>query len=90
MKPNAADARYARRARWYHWLVFAFVALAYLLINVRGFSAKGSDVRTLSMQGHILAGLTVLALVLPRLLHRLRHTPPPVVRELVPKIYTVR
>jgi cytochrome b561 len=71
-------ARYPRRARWFHWLAFAFVALAYVLINLRGFFAKGSAGRTLSMQGHVLAGLIVLALVLPRLLHRLRNAPPPI------------
>ena len=82
MEPNAADARYTRPARWFHWLIFAFVALAYLLINLRGIAAKGSAARTLSMQGHMLAGLIVLVLILPRLLHRLRHAPPPIVPPL--------
>lgn len=76
--PSAPVARYSRRARWFHWLAFAFVALAYLLINLRGSFAKGSDGRTLSFQGHMLAGLVVLALVLPRLLHRLRNAAPPI------------
>ncbi len=74
----APAARYSRLARWYHWLSFAFVALAYVLINLRGMTARGSDARTLVMQGHFLAGVIVLALVLPRLLHRLRNAPPPI------------
>ena len=81
MKQSVPVARYSRLARWSHWLTFAFVALAYLLINLRGMAAKGSDERTLFMQSHILAGLAVLALVLPRLLHRLRNVPPPIVRR---------
>lgn len=75
---NPPVARYSRPARWFHWLTFAFVALAYLLINLRDIPARGSDARSLIMQGHIVAGLVVLALVLPRLLHRLRNAPPPV------------
>jgi cytochrome b561 len=78
MEPPFAPARYSRSARWFHWLAFAFVALAYLLINLRNILTHGSDARTLAMQGHMLAGLVVLALVLPRLLHRLRNAPPPI------------
>lgn len=70
--------RYSRRARWFHWAAFAFVALAYLFINLRGYFPRGSDAGRTSMQAHYLVGLVVLALVLPRLLHRLRNTPPPV------------
>ncbi len=71
-------ARYSRPARWFHWLTFAFVALAYLLINLRDIPPRGSDARSLIMQGHIVAGLVVLALVLPRLRQRLRNAPPPI------------
>ena len=84
MEPSTASvARYSRSARWFHWLAFAFVGLAYLLINLRGIFTHGSDARTLAMQGHVLAGLVVLALVLPRLLHRLRNSPPPIAPPLV-------
>jgi cytochrome b561 len=76
--PNAPVARYSRPARWFHWLAFACVALAYLLINLRGAFPRGSDGRTLSLQGHQLIGLVVLALLLPRLLHRSRTAPPPI------------
>src|ERR1039457_630085 len=78
MEREGSFARYSPAARWFHWLTFAFVALAYLLINLRGLAPKVGNARTLDMQGHMLAGLIVLALVLPRLLHRLGHAPPPI------------
>jgi cytochrome b561 len=68
--------RYSLRARWFHWLAFAAVALAYLFINLRGVFPRGSAEAKVPMQGHILFGLAVLAIVLPRLLHRLRNAPP--------------
>jgi len=79
METDATTHRYTLAARLFHWFVFAFVALAYVLINLRGFAPRGSHERSLIMQGHIVAGLVVLALVLPRLLHRLRHRPPVIV-----------
>ena len=73
----ASPARYTPLARWLHWVVFAAVALAYLFINLRGFFPRGSAGAKVQMEGHILAGLAVFALVLPRLLQRMRHAPPP-------------
>lgn len=70
--------RYSRHARWLHWTIFGLVALAYLLINLRGVFPRGSDALHTTMAGHYMAGLAVLVLVLPRLLHRLRNAPPPV------------
>ncbi len=74
--PQATDtpvlARYARSSRWLHWLMAGLVILAYLLIDGRGWFPKGSTLRTLFVQGHFWTGLLVLALVLPRLLARLR------------------
>ena len=69
--------RYSRRARWFHWLAFVAVALAYFFINLRGVFPRGSAAAKVPMQGHILFGLVVLAIVLPRMLHRLRNAPPP-------------
>ncbi|MEO6138071.1 MAG: cytochrome b [Luteimonas sp.] len=74
--------RYTPAARWFHWLAFAAVALAYLFINLKGVFPKGTPASKVPMQGHILFGLAVLALVLPRMLHRLRNAPPPVVPPL--------
>lgn len=70
--------RYSRNARWFHWLAFGLVALAYLLINLRELFPRGSDALRTTMASHYMVGLVVLALVLPRLLHRLRNVPPPV------------
>ena len=75
--PLPPELRYTRRARFFHWTMFAFVALAYLMINLVDLYERGTPLRRAVMQSHILAGLVVLALVLPRLLHRLRHPPPP-------------
>jgi cytochrome b561 len=80
----APTERYSRQARWFHWLAFAAVALAYVFINFRGAFPRGSDAAKVPMQGHILFGLVVLALVLPRLLHRLRNAPPPVAPAIAP------
>jgi cytochrome b561 len=74
--------RYTPAERWFHWLAFAAVMLAYVFINFRGVFPRGTPASRVPMQGHILFGLVVLALVLPRLLHRLRNTPPPVVPPL--------
>jgi cytochrome b561 len=74
--------RYTLSARWFHWLAFAAVTLAYGFINFRGVFPRGTPASRVPMQGHILFGLVVLALVLPRLLHRVRNTPPPVVPPL--------
>lgn len=70
--------RYSRQARWLHWTIFGLVALTYLLINLRGVFPRGSDAVRTTMASHYMAGLAVLVLVLPRLLHRRRNTPPPI------------
>ena len=77
--PLLAGPHYTRKARFFHWWMVGFIALAYLLINLVDLYERGTPVRRAVMQGHFLAGLCVLALVLPRLLNRLRHPPPPIV-----------
>jgi cytochrome b561 len=77
--PLPPDARYSRPARLFHWWMFGFVALAYLLVNLVDLFERGTPMRRGVMQSHFLAGLVVLALVLPRLLHRMRNVPPPIV-----------
>lgn len=80
--PISSGSRYAPAARWFHWLVFAFVLLAYLFVNLSDFFPRGDIGRTLSLQSHFLAGMIVLVLVLPRLLHRIRNAPPAIVPPL--------
>lgn len=77
--PLTPQTRYTRRARYFHWLMFGFVALAYLLVNLVDLFERGTPLRRAVMQSHFLAGLAVLALVLPRFLHRMGHVPPPIV-----------
>ncbi|MEO7251773.1 MAG: cytochrome b [Arenimonas sp.] len=76
--PVTSEARYSRGARLLHWWTFASVALAYLLTNLADLYERGTPLRRALRQSHFLAGLVVLALVLPRLLHRLRNVPPPI------------
>ena len=76
--PLPPDARYSRRSRLFHWWMFGCVALAYLLINLVDLYERGTPARRAVMQSHFLAGLVVLALALPRILHRMRNTPPPI------------
>jgi cytochrome b561 len=70
--------RYVASARWLHWLIFALVALAYLFINLFDLYPRGSAPRLAMLNGHFLAGLGVLLLVLPRVWVRTRHAPPPI------------
>jgi cytochrome b561 len=78
--PGAAvgEPRYSPTARRFHWWMFGFVALAYLFINLVDLYERGTPLRRAYQQSHFLAGLVVLALVLPRVLHRWRNVPPPI------------
>ena len=79
-------ARYGRASRRLHWLMAGLVILAYLLIDGRGWFPKGSLLKTLFIQGHFWVGLLVLALVLPRVLARLRSPAPLVHPPLTPLV----
>jgi cytochrome b561 len=78
--------RYSRTSRGLHWLMAGLVMLAYLLIDGRGWFPKGSVLKTLFVQGHFWVGLVVLALVLPRVLARLRNPAPLVHPPLKPMV----
>jgi cytochrome b561 len=77
--PPTAALRYSPSARRFHWWMFGLVALAYLLVNLVDSFERGTPGRRFVLQSHILVGLVVLVLVLPRLLHRFRNLPPPIV-----------
>lgn len=81
-----STARYSNHARLLHWLMAALVILAYVFIDGRGWFPKGSALKTFFIQGHFWVGLLVLALVLPRLLKRLRNPQPRVVPALSPAV----
>jgi cytochrome b561 len=77
--PSPFERRYAPWQRRLHWTVFALVALAYTFVELHDLAPRGSALRSNLLQAHFLAGLTVLALFLPRLLQRLRHGKPAIV-----------
>lgn len=81
-----SSARYSGHSRLLHWLMAGLVVLAYVFIEGRGWFPKGSALKTFFIQGHFWVGLLVLALVLPRLLARLRTQPPAVVPALKPAV----
>ena len=71
-------SRYRPGQRWLHWGVALLVAVAYAAIEFRGEFERGTLARTLMVQTHFWVGLAVLALLLPRVLLRLRHGAPPI------------
>jgi cytochrome b561 len=82
-----STARYSNHSRLLHWLMAGLVVLAYVFIEGRGWFPKGSALKTFFIQGHFWVGLLVLALVLPRLLVRLRSQPPGVEPALKPAMH---
>jgi len=70
--------RYSSAAIFFHWAVFALIAVAYAAIELKGFAGKGTPARALAMTVHEWAGALVLVLAVPRLLWRLvRGAPQP-------------
>ena len=70
--------RYSAGQRRLHWLVFVLVAAAYVTMEFRGEFERGTLARTLMVQSHFWLGLTVLALLLPRLWLRIKRGAPPI------------
>jgi superoxide oxidase len=78
MDPKAG--RYSWVLRYVHWLTVLAVVVAYVLVDLG--DDEGSEGRSppsLMLQGHYLAGLAILALLLPRILSRLTSPAPPIV-----------
>jgi len=67
-----------------HWLMALAIACAWAFIYSKGFFAKGSPERGFLTSAHILAGLTVLALLLPRIVAR-RFSPLPAIEPNPPR-----
>lgn len=75
-------SRYPRPLIALHWLTLLLLVAVYCLMEFRGAFPRGSEPRELMKMLHYSFGLTVLLLVLPRLVLRLRGplpaiTPPP-------------
>jgi superoxide oxidase len=76
---NQNGTRYSATVRWMHWLTVLAIVAAYLSVDLGDDeSAKGTP-PSLMMQGHYLAGLAVLVLLIPRILSRLTTATPPIV-----------
>ena len=72
----ATPARFPLPTRVLHWLTVLLVAAAWATMEFRGVFDRGTAERLAMVQGHFSIGLAVLALWLPRVLLRLRGTPP--------------
>ena len=69
---------YTARARHLHWWMAGLVVLAYLMANLLPLTLVASPQRCFVIRTHFMAGLALLLLLLPRVMHRLRHAPPPI------------
>ncbi|MCE3028142.1 cytochrome b [Salinicola sp. DM10] len=83
---STTPQRYSAKARHFHWSVASFVVLAYALILSTDLFPRSSGIPDVLLQSHFWAGIGVLLLAIPRLLERLRRTPPPVTPALHPHL----
>ena len=65
--PETPDDRYHRVVMTLHWLTLVLIALVYTFIEIKGYFPKGSETRDLMQHWHEFFGLSVFALVIPRL-----------------------
>lgn len=74
------SSRYNLWVRYAHWLTVVAIVVAYLLVDLGDDEgSEGGSPPSLMLQGHYLAGLAVLTLLLPRILARLTSPVPPIV-----------
>lgn len=76
---NTTD-RYGSLMIGMHWLMLLLLIAVYAMINLKGFAAKGSDLRAEMKVWHFMFGLCVLALVFARLAARLSSGSTPLIR----------
>lgn len=73
-------SRYHWAIRYAHWLTLLAIVLAYLMVELGDDEgSEGGSPPSLMLQGHYLAGLAVLALLLPRIIARITTPVPPIV-----------
>jgi len=70
--------RYAPSRRALHWGILLLMVLAYVFIEGRENFERGSAARLAMVQAHFWVGLSILALMLPRLLLVVSRPAPPV------------
>ena len=73
-----APARYPRTLIALHWLTLLLMVAAYCMMEFRGAFPRGSEPRELMKMLHYSFGLTILLLLLPRIVLRLRGAIPPI------------
>src|SRR5690625_525254 len=73
----AALVRYRPIQRYLHWIIFALVASGYLLINLHEATPHESMWHEITEHAHMVVGVLVLLLVLPRLWARRKYGAPP-------------
>lgn len=73
-----APSRYSRTLIALHWLTLLLIAVAYACMEFRGVFPRGSEPRELMKFVHFSTGLSVLLVLLPRVLLRLRGPTPPI------------
>lgn len=78
MHAAARTSRYSATVRWAHWLTVLAVAAAYLLVELGDDDEHGGTAGS-AMQGHYLAGLVVLGLLLVRVIGMALGRRPPIV-----------
>ncbi len=70
--------RYRPVQRHLHWIIFGLVLLAYVLINLHHATSRGNPWHEVTEHAHMLVGVLVLLLVLPRLWMRRKYGAPPI------------
>lgn len=71
-------AQYARSQILLHWLTVLLLVVAYAMMELRGFTVKGSWPRDAMTVSHFSVGCCVLLFMVVRLLERLRKQTPPI------------
>lgn len=75
---TSPTSRYRPLQRHLHWTIFFLVLAAYVLINVHHMTSRGVFWHGFSEHLHMLAGVCVLLLMLPRLWLRGKYGAPPI------------
>ena len=71
MISTPATSRYPAKLIALHWLTFTLVVAAYALAELKGFTARGSEMRIAMLALHYLTGMLIFALTWLRLALRL-------------------
>lgn len=70
-------SRYRPIQRHLHWIIFGLVVVVYVLINLHHATSHESPWHEVTEHAHMVAGVLVLLLVLPRLWARRKYGAPP-------------